>query len=180
MNQLTIIHEDNHLLVINKPAGLLSQGDHSGDLCLVDLAKADLKQRYQKPGNVYLGLVHRLDRNTSGVMVLAKTSKAAGRLAAQFREKTITKFYRAVVQGQMPGKSGDLKSYLAAKGDAQGITQAKLQPFPGSHDNLHGEKMRPVNFQHPLIQCHSCWALCGRTTTISGPKYRVGPKVSIQ
>jgi len=134
MSQLLIIHEDNHLLVVMKPAGLLSQGDRSGDVSLVEVAKADLKQRHQKPGNVYLGLVHRLDRNTSGVMVLAKTSKAAGRLAAQFREKTVTKIYRAVVHGRLTGETGDLKAHLAAKGDAQGITRAQGQSFAGSKE----------------------------------------------
>ncbi len=134
MSQLFVIHEDNHLLVVMKPAGLLSQGDRSGDVSLVDVAKADLKQRHQKPGNVYLGLVHRLDRNTSGVMVLAKTSKAAGRLAAQFREKTVTKTYWAVIHGHLSEKTGDLKAHLSAKGDAQGKTRAQLQPFFGSKE----------------------------------------------
>ncbi len=134
MESLNIIHEDNHLLVANKPAGLLAQGDRSGDVSLVDVAKADLKHRHQKPGNVYLGLVHRLDRNTSGVIVLAKTSKAAGRLAAQFREKTVNKIYQAVVHGSLPEVTGILEAHLAAKGDTQGVTRASGQSFPGSRE----------------------------------------------
>ena len=82
---LDVLFEDNHCLAVNKPAGLLSQGDASGDPSLVDLATLYLKSRYNKPGNVYVGLLHRLDRPTSGVVLLAKTSKAAGRLSAQFR-----------------------------------------------------------------------------------------------
>ena len=88
---LHVIYEDNHLLAVDKPAGLLSQGDISGDPSLVDLARAYLKERYHKPGNVYVGLVHRLDRNASGVVVLARTSKAASRLSACFRDDTVRK-----------------------------------------------------------------------------------------
>jgi 23S rRNA pseudouridine1911/1915/1917 synthase len=97
--RLEVLYEDNHCLAVNKPAGLPSQGDESGAETLVDLAGRYLKQRYHKPGNVYVGLVHRLDRPTSGVVLLARTSKAAARLAAQFREGTIQKVYWAIVEG---------------------------------------------------------------------------------
>jgi 23S rRNA pseudouridine1911/1915/1917 synthase len=96
---LDVLYEDNHCLAVNKPAGLPSQGDESGSETLVDLARNYLKQRYGKPGNVYVGLVHRLDRPTSGVVLLARTSKAAGRLSAQFRSGAIEKVYRAIVEG---------------------------------------------------------------------------------
>ncbi len=97
---LEVLYEDNHCLAVNKPAGLPSQGDESGAETLVDRRPTRyLKQRYGKPGNVYVGLVHRLDRPTSGVVLLARTSKAAGRLAAQFREGTIGKVYWAIVEG---------------------------------------------------------------------------------
>ena len=88
-----IIYEDNHLLVINKPSGVLSQEDSSGDLDVLSWAKTFIKKREHKPGNVYIGLVHRLDRNTAGLMCLAKTSKAAARLSEQIRNKTWTKGY---------------------------------------------------------------------------------------
>jgi 23S rRNA pseudouridine1911/1915/1917 synthase len=97
---IEILHEDNHCLVVNKPAGLLTQGDATGDESLVSLAKRYLKDRYQKPGNVFVGLVHRLDRPTSGVVVLAKTSKGASRLSEQFRAGTVRKTYWAVVDGE--------------------------------------------------------------------------------
>jgi RluA family pseudouridine synthase len=94
---------DNHLLVVNKPAGILSQADETGDEDMLTQGKAYLKERFNKPGNVYLGLVHRLDRPVSGVMVLARTSKAAGRLAEQFRSRTPVKKYLALVEGLCTG-----------------------------------------------------------------------------
>lgn len=100
--ELSILYEDNHLLVVDKPAGLLSQSAEAGDENLVVLAQRFLKERYGKPGNVYVGLVHRLDRMTSGVMVLAKTSKAAERLSRAFREHAVDKRYLAVVAGVPP------------------------------------------------------------------------------
>jgi 23S rRNA pseudouridine1911/1915/1917 synthase len=97
---IEVLYEDNHCLAVNKPAGLLSQGDRTGDHSMVDQAREYLKARYRKPGNVYVGLVHRLDRPTSGVVLLARTSKAASRLADQFRSGAIEKTYWAIVQGQ--------------------------------------------------------------------------------
>lgn len=95
---LEVLFEDNHLLVVSKPAGLLTQGDVTGDETLLDRAKAYRKYHEKKPGNVYVGLVHRLDRPVSGIVVLAKTSKAASRLAEQFRSGTTDKRYHAVVE----------------------------------------------------------------------------------
>ena len=84
---LKVIYEDNHIIVVEKPANIPSQGDKTGDLDMLTIIKAYLKEKYNKPGNVYLGLVHRLDRPVGGVMVFAKTSKAAARLSEQVREK---------------------------------------------------------------------------------------------
>lgn len=103
--ELSILYEDNHLLVVDKPAGLLSQSAEAGDEHLVACAQRYLKERYGKPGNVYIGLVHRLDRMTSGVMVLAKTSKAAERLSRAFREHQVDKRYLAVVAGLTPARA---------------------------------------------------------------------------
>jgi 23S rRNA pseudouridine1911/1915/1917 synthase len=103
---IEVLFEDNHCLAVNKPSGLLSQGDRTGDPSLVDWAREYLRARYRKPGNVYVGLVHRLDRPTSGVVLLARTSKAAGRLAEQFRAGTIGKVYWAIVEGQPEGSEG--------------------------------------------------------------------------
>ena len=107
----SILYLDNHLLVINKPAGVLVQGDASGDLDLLTAGKRYLKKRFHKPGNVFLGLVHRLDRPVSGVMVFARTSKAASRLANQFRARTVQKNYIAMVKGSMAGH-GTLINYV--------------------------------------------------------------------
>ena len=109
---LNILYEDNHIIVVEKPSGILSQADHTNDIDMLTLIKRYIKERYQKPGNVYLGLVHRLDRMTSGVMVFAKTSKAASRLSEQVREKIFKKRYLAVVDGKFEQKQGILEDYL--------------------------------------------------------------------
>ena len=110
--RIKIIFEDNHLLVVEKPVNMPTQGDNSGDLDLLTFLKKDLKVRYEKPGNVYLGLVHRLDRPVGGVMVFAKTSKAASRLSAQIREGNLEKNYLAVVRGSLKNKNGRLHNHL--------------------------------------------------------------------
>ena len=108
---IPIIFEDNHLLVIHKPAGLLSQEDHTGRPDVLTLCKEYIKNQYDKPGNVFLGLLHRLDRPVSGVMVLAKTSKAASRISEQIRARKVRKKYQAVVYGTPP-PNGVLEHYL--------------------------------------------------------------------
>lgn len=112
MTSLRVLFEDNHLLVVAKPAGMLSQGDSTRDRNLLDLAKDYRKQREQKPGNVYVGLVHRLDRPVSGVMVLARTSKAASRLAEQFRVGSVQKQYWAAVERGKPAPTVPLAATL--------------------------------------------------------------------
>lgn len=109
---LKVIYEDNHIIVVEKPANIPSQGDKTGDLDMLTIIKAYLKEKYNKPGNVYLGLVHRLDRPVGGVMVFAKTSKAASRLSEQVREKVFKKKYLVIVNGKFEEKKGTLKDYL--------------------------------------------------------------------
>jgi len=99
-SSLNILYLDNHLIAVCKPAGVLTQANDSGSESLMDQVKAWLKKEYSKPGNVFLGLIHRLDRNVSGVVLFARTSKGASRLSMQFREKTTQKLYRAVVEGK--------------------------------------------------------------------------------
>ena len=129
-----VLFEDNHLIAVDKPAGLLVQGDDTRDPTLLDAVKAYLKRAYDKPGNVYLGLVHRLDRPVSGVVLLARTSKAASRLAAQFRDGLPDKRYLAVVEGRLGDPEAELVAYLAAKGDDHGVTRASQRPFVGSRE----------------------------------------------
>lgn len=99
---IPIVFEDNHILVIDKPHNLLSQGDQTGDPDVLSLCKQYLKEKYSKRGGVYLGLVHRLDRPVGGLMLLAKTSKAAGRLSQQMRDQVVQKTYWVVTEGTPP------------------------------------------------------------------------------
>jgi RluA family pseudouridine synthase len=105
------VYVDNHLLVAVKPPGILSQADETGDADMLTLWKSWLKERYEKPGRVFLGLVHRLDRPASGLMVFARTSKAASRLARIFKEREVEKEYVAAVEG-LPPHPGMLEDYL--------------------------------------------------------------------
>ena len=101
MQKLKVIFEDNHIIVVEKPVNIPSQGDKTGDVDMLTIIKDYLKEKYNKPGNVYLGLIHRLDRPVGGVMAFAKTSKAAARLSEQVREKVFQKTYLVVVNGKM-------------------------------------------------------------------------------
>jgi len=109
---LDIVYEDNHLLVINKTSGMLVQSDRTEDICLLDMAKDYIKQKYNKPGNVFLGLVHRLDRPVSGLVILAKTSKALTRMTEQFRQNRIQKYYWAITDRMLPEIEGSLVNWL--------------------------------------------------------------------
>ena len=133
MQQLKVICEDNHIIVVEKPVNIPSQGDKTGDIDLLTMVKQYIKEKYQKPGNVYVGLVHRLDRPVGGVMVFAKTSKAAGRLSNQVREKQFQKTYLTIVNGKMDQKQDTLEDYLLkdernnkSKVVKEGIKNSKL------------------------------------------------------
>jgi len=117
MNKLEVLYEDNHIIVVEKPVNILTQSDRTGDIDMLNIIKAYLKEKYNKPGNVYLGLVHRLDRPVSGVMVFAKTSKAASRLSEQIRNKTFEKKYLAVVTNCDIENTGEYVNYLVKQGD---------------------------------------------------------------
>ncbi len=108
----SVLYLDNHLIAVCKPAGVLTQADDSGDESLMDQVKAWIKIEFNKPGNVFLGLIHRLDRNVSGVVLFARTSKGASRLSEQFRDKTTEKFYRAIVEGKPQPEQASLSHHL--------------------------------------------------------------------
>lgn len=143
---LDVLYEDNHLLVVNKPAGLATMGVTDAEPSVVQVAKAYLKQKYQKPGNVYLGVVSRLDALVSGVLVLARTSKGAARLSEQFRERETSKIYWAIVERlpQMPsperGSTTELVHWLrkderqqrmvVTAANANGAQEARLRYRP--------------------------------------------------
>jgi 23S rRNA pseudouridine1911/1915/1917 synthase len=112
MEKLQVLYEDNHLIAVHKPGGVLVQGDISRETSLMDMVKDYIKKKYNKPGKVFLGLVHRLDRPVSGVVLFARTSKSASRLSEQWRQRRITKIYWALVHGKMKSPSGSLSSYL--------------------------------------------------------------------
>ena len=107
-----IIYIDNHLIAVTKPAGLLTQPDRNTNESLIDQTRQWIKEKYNKPNNIFLGLVHRLDRNVSGVVLFARTSKAASRLSKQFREGIPKKYYKAIVLGKLEREHNTLVHYL--------------------------------------------------------------------
>ncbi|MFO7462288.1 MAG: RluA family pseudouridine synthase [Desulfatiglandales bacterium] len=127
---LQVLFEDNHLIAVNKPAGVLVQGDASAALSLMDITREYIRKKYCKPGNVFLGLVHRLDRPVSGVVLFAKTSKAASRISEQLRSRTVEKIYWALVHGTPSPPAGTIRSFLKSEGKKakpvrEGETNAK-------------------------------------------------------
>ena len=112
MNNLNVLYEDNHIIVVEKKPNILSQSDITGDIDLLSMVKKYIKEKYNKPGNVYVGLVHRLDRPVGGIMVFAKTSKAAKRLNEQIKNHEFKKTYLAVLDGTLKNKNDKLVNYL--------------------------------------------------------------------
>ncbi len=125
---MDILYSDNHLLVVNKPAGVLSQADRTGDDDMLSQGKRHIQEAFNKPGNVYLGLVHRLDRPVSGVMVFGRTSKAADRLSKAFRVREVEKRYIAAVEGALAG-FGEREDWLVKENERVRIVNAD---YPGA------------------------------------------------
>tara|TARA_R110001606_G_scaffold118450_1_gene248972 strand:- start:6217 stop:6903 length:687 start_codon:yes stop_codon:yes gene_type:complete len=128
---LQVLFEDNHIVIVNKRAGDISQGDKTGDKPLSDVVKAYIKEKYNKPGDVFLGVVHRLDRPTSGVIIFARTSKALERLNKMLRDKTIKKTYWAVVKNQ-PTKEQDTLTNFLKKNPKNNKSTAYSKEIDGS------------------------------------------------
>ena len=137
MEALKVLYTDNHLLVVQKPAGMLVQGDRTGDTSLLDCAREYIKGKFNKPGNVYLGLVHRLDRPTSGVVAFALTSKAAKRLSEQFRVGSVRKIYWALVEGKAP-----TEGTLVDRIRRHGRTSHLVKGTGGQHAELSFRRLR--------------------------------------
>lgn len=112
MQELKVLYEDNHIIVVEKVPNIPSQGDKTNDIDMLTIVKQYIKEKYHKPGEVYLGLVHRLDRPVGGVMVFARTSKAAARLSEEVRNKLFKKQYLAIVDGKFEQNKGTLEDYL--------------------------------------------------------------------
>lgn len=159
-----ILYEDNHVIVVNKMPSELTQGDKTGDATLPDLVKTYLKEKYQKPGNVFLGVVHRLDRPTSGALVFARTSKALERLNAQFREKETNKVYWAIVSQKPNQDKGELihylkknesqnKSYVVAEGTLGSKKAILYFQNIGSSERYHLLEIKLETGRHHQIRC---------------------------
>jgi 23S rRNA pseudouridine1911/1915/1917 synthase len=151
LNPLNILFEDNHVIVINKRASDIVQGDKTGDETLPDKIKAYLKEKYQKPGNVFCGVVHRLDRPTSGAVIFARTSKALERLNAQFRDKETNKIYWAIVEAKPEKTEGTLIHYLK-KNEKQNKSYASLSETPGSKKAILHYKLIASSDKYHLLE----------------------------
>ena len=135
MEQPTVIYEDNHLLVVNKPVSWLVQGDRTGDPTLADWGKNYLKEKYDKPGAVYLHPAHRIDRPVSGAVLMARTDKALGRLAEMFRLHQVQKSYLALVLKAPALPSGELRHFLL-KDEQRNVVKAFQKPMPGAKESV--------------------------------------------
>jgi len=160
LNDLNILYEDNHLLVVVKPHNIPTCQDNTKDKDLLNILKDYIKEKYQKPGNVYLGLVHRLDRPVSGIMVFAKTSKAAQRLAEQINSKQFKKTYYAVIEGNLKNKD-TLEDYLVKNEstNTSHVTTKKLgkkaildYEIINKKDNLNLVKINLLTGRHHQIR----------------------------
>lgn len=142
-----ILYEDNHIIVVNKPAGILSQGDSTGDDSLLDILKQYIKKKYNKEGDAFIGLVHRLDRPVSGVMVFARTSKAARRLHSEIISGNMKKFYTAVVEKELAddGQWHRLENFLVRERD---ITRISMKET--------GNSQRAVLYYRNIISSGGC------------------------
>jgi 23S rRNA pseudouridine1911/1915/1917 synthase len=130
---LTVIYEDNHLIAINKPAGALVHGDETGDMTLSDAVKKYIKTRYNKPGDVFLGVIHRLDRPVSGVVIFARTSKSLIRMNKMLQEKTIKKTYLALVSKRPEELSGTLVHHIV-KDESKNVVRAYASKKSGTKE----------------------------------------------
>lgn len=148
MSKLNVLYEDNHVIVVVKPVNVLSQGDATGDLDLLNMVKQYVKVKYNKPGNVYIGLVHRLDRPVGGIMVFARSSKAASRLNRQQLEHGFDKKYLAVINGVMDSDVGRLIDKLEKCSDGNTIVSKR------GKESILNYKVLAVNHKtnHSLVE----------------------------
>ena len=140
-----ILYEDNHLIIVNKPPKIPVQGDQTGDTTLIDIIKKYIKKEYNKPGNVYLGLPHRIDRPVSGIVVLTKTSKALSRMSTIFREKKITKIYWAIVRNKLKTTSGELIHFLKKNRKINKSFSSKIEKIGFLKSQLHYQLIKGLN-----------------------------------
>ncbi|MFN8353924.1 MAG: RluA family pseudouridine synthase [Spirosomataceae bacterium] len=143
-----VLYEDNHLIIVNKAAGVLVQGDETGDKTLADYVKDYIKTKYEKPGDVFLGTVHRLDRPVSGIVVFARTSKALERMNELFRKRDVQKTYWAVVRKKPAQNKGKLTHWLV-KDEARNVVKAYTNEAPNSQKaELNYQYLGEINKNH--------------------------------
>ena len=151
---MTVIYEDNHLIIVNKQAGEIVQGDKTGDAPLSDIVKNWLKEKHNKPGNVYLGVVHRLDRPVSGVVLFAKSSKALPRLNKMFAEHNkVTKTYWAIVQNRPTLPEGTLTHWLTRQ-EKNNTARAYDREVPGSKKAVLDYRLITSSDRYHLLEIH--------------------------
>lgn len=148
---MKVVYEDNHIIIVNKHSGEIVQGDKTGDKPLSDTVKEYIKQKYNKPGNVFLGVVHRLDRPVSGLVVFAKTSKALSRLNDMFRTGDVHKTYWAVVKRRDIATEGTLTDWLT-RNERQNKSYAHQREVPGAKKAVLKYKVRAVADNYMLIE----------------------------
>jgi 23S rRNA pseudouridine1911/1915/1917 synthase len=152
-SMLNILYEDNHLIAVNKRAGVLVQGDSTGDVPLSELVKEYIKEKYNKPGAVFLGVVHRLDRPVSGVVVFARTSKSLERMNELFRNRETKKIYHAIVIGKPPKQSDTLVHWLVKDESRNKTTAYKKEKVGGLRSELSYELRTHVKASgHSLLE----------------------------
>ena len=152
-SNLQVLYEDNHLIVVNKRVGDIVQGDKTGDMPLSDIVKLYLAKKYDKPGNVYLGTVHRLDRPTSGIVIFAKTSKALPRLNKMFATKDIKKTYYAIVKNA-PSKNEDRLVHWLKKNPKNNKSKANIKEVPDSKKAILNYKLTKSLNTYFLLEIH--------------------------
>ena len=148
---MKVVYEDNHIIIVNKHSGEIVQGDKTGDKPLSDTVKEYIKQKYNKPGNVFLGVVHRLDRPVSGLVVFAKTSKALSRLNDMFRTGDVHKTYWAIVKRRDIATEGTLTDWLT-RNERQNKSYAHEREVPGAKKAVLKYKVRAVADNYMLIE----------------------------
>ena len=150
---MNVVYEDNHIIIINKASGEIVQGDKTGDIPLSETVKQYIKEKYQKPGNVFLGVVHRLDRPVSGLVVFAKTSKALSRLNDMFRTGDVHKTYWAIVKRGDIAPEATLTDWLT-RNERQNKSYAHPREVPGSKKAVLSYKVRSVSDNYMLLEVH--------------------------
>lgn len=170
---LNILYEDNHLIIVNKRPGDIVQGDKTGDKPLVEFVKDYIKDKYNKPGAVFLGVVHRLDRPTSGVVLFARTSKALERMNKLFKTREVDKNYWAVVKNPPPGESGELTHHLV-RNPKKNKSSAYDRPMPNSKEARLKYKVLAALKSYTLLRIE---LLTGRHHQIRSQLSKIGSPI---